>query len=118
MANISRPLSGRATERKILERLTASRKSEFLAIYGRRRVGKTFLVRRFFQDQSVVYFEMIGRFGGSLESHLRVFAESLSVAFHNGAALALPANWHAAFRMLGAAIEAHKTKKKFVMKKT
>ena len=57
MASISWPLCGRDTERKTLERLTRSRKSEFLAIYGRRRIGKTFLVRRFFQEQPVVYFE-------------------------------------------------------------
>ena len=106
MASISRPLSGRSAERTILDRLVKSGKSEFLAIYGRRRVGKTFLVRRFFQGQPVVYFEMIGRFEGTLRDHLRIFSESLSAAFHGGADLQPPASWHDAFRALQAAVEA------------
>lgn len=36
---------GRIEERKILESYCESPKSEFVAVYGRRRVGKTFLVR-------------------------------------------------------------------------
>lgn len=55
MASILPPLSGRRGERSILERLLGSRRSEFLAVYGRRRVGKTFLVRRFFQERPVTY---------------------------------------------------------------
>lgn len=33
-----------------LENYIASRKSEFIAIYGRRRVGKTFLVKELLED--------------------------------------------------------------------
>jgi hypothetical protein len=116
MAKISRPLSGRAGERAILERLAKSAKSEFLAVYGRRRVGKTFLIRRFFQDQPVVYFEMVGRVDGTLEDHLRIFSESLAATFHRGANLAPPESWHDAFRALEASIEAQKkTKRKLVL---
>ena len=39
---------GRAKEIKQLNKLLNSNKSEFAALYGRRRVGKTFLVREFF----------------------------------------------------------------------
>ena len=34
-----------------LERLSQSKKAEFLAVYGRRRVGKTYLITRFFENQ-------------------------------------------------------------------
>ncbi len=81
MASILPPLSGRRGERAILERLLGSRRSEFLAVYGRRRVGKTFLVRRFFQERSVTYFEMVGRFEGSQADQLQIFADSLSSTF-------------------------------------
>lgn len=91
-ATIGRPLSGRREERETLARLLASDKSEFVALYGRRRVGKSFLVRRFFQDAPVVYFEMVGRFEGTIEMHLRIFAESLSATFHRGAPVAPPAS--------------------------
>jgi uncharacterized protein len=41
---------GRKNELEILERLYTSRKSEFLIVYGRRRVGKTFLIDQRFDD--------------------------------------------------------------------
>jgi AAA+ ATPase superfamily predicted ATPase len=43
-------LIGRETELSILGSAYSSEKSEFVAIYGRRRVGKTYLVRRYFED--------------------------------------------------------------------
>ena len=41
---------GRDKERKELEKLYNSNKAEMVAIYGRRRVGKTFLVDEVFND--------------------------------------------------------------------
>ncbi len=41
---------GREIEIEKLENYIASRKSEFIAIYGRRRVGKTFLVKELLED--------------------------------------------------------------------
>ncbi len=41
-------LIGRKNEIQKLDNIVQSKKSEFLAIYGRRRVGKTFLVREYF----------------------------------------------------------------------
>jgi AAA+ ATPase superfamily predicted ATPase len=38
-------ISGRRDEIKVLDKATKSSEPEFVAIYGRRRVGKTFLVR-------------------------------------------------------------------------
>ncbi len=45
---VSNALIGRVAEQKELQRIVESTKSEFLVVYGRRRVGKTFLVREFF----------------------------------------------------------------------
>ena len=38
-------LIGRIKEKQLLEQYVESEHSEFIAIYGRRRIGKTFLVR-------------------------------------------------------------------------
>jgi AAA+ ATPase superfamily predicted ATPase len=38
----------RASERAILRRCVESPEAEFVAIYGRRRIGKTYLVRQVF----------------------------------------------------------------------
>jgi hypothetical protein len=118
MASISQPLSGRREQRKVLARLVGSDKSEFLAVYGRRRVGKTFLIRRFFQDAPVAYFEMVGQLEATLADHLRIFAEALSRAFYRGAPLDPPASWHAAFQALEKAVESlprAPTRKKVVL---
>lgn len=42
-------LIGRKKEIQKLDAAISSKKSEFLAVYGRRRVGKTFLIREYFQ---------------------------------------------------------------------
>lgn len=114
-ASIRRQLSGRRAERDVLARALGSAKSEFIAVYGRRRIGKTFLIRRFFQDEPVVYFEMVGRFEGRIETQLQLFAEALSRTFFRGAPLVAPSNWHEAFRALQAAIEGSRTNRKFVL---
>ena len=41
---------GREYEIRQLEKYRNSKESEFIIVYGRRRVGKTFLVKEFFDD--------------------------------------------------------------------
>jgi uncharacterized protein len=41
---------GRKKEKEILDNLLVSPKAEFVAIYGRRRVGKTFLIRQYLKN--------------------------------------------------------------------
>ena len=45
--------TGREKEQAILKDLLQSRESEFVALYGRRRVGKTFLVQTVYQNEIV-----------------------------------------------------------------
>ena len=42
---------GRKNELSVLKSLITSKKSEFVAVYGRRRVGKTFLIRSAFDER-------------------------------------------------------------------
>ena len=42
---------GRKAEIRELEKLYKSESSEFVAVYGRRRVGKTFLIKEVFKDR-------------------------------------------------------------------
>ncbi len=58
-------LIGRKQEQKTLEQIWRSKEAELCAIYGRRRVGKTFLVRSYFQDKGL-YLEFTGIKNGSL----------------------------------------------------
>ena len=58
---------GRETEKEILEEVIESNKAEFLAIYGRRRVGKTHLITNFIRSVKCVFFHVTGIQKGSLE---------------------------------------------------
>ena len=51
---------GRKKELSVLKSLLASTKSEFVAVYGRRRVGKTFLIRSAFDEQFTFQVTALG----------------------------------------------------------
>jgi len=63
-------LIGRTKEQEELRRLTESGQPEFVAIYGRRRVGKTYLIRSFFHDDFTFYTAGIAR--GTRQEQLRL----------------------------------------------
>lgn len=93
----------RIKELKILERIHQSGKPEFLAVYGRRRVGKTFLIREFFKDKGL-YFALTGVKKASMRKQLRNFAEEFSRVF-KPTEYKLPKDWFEAFSQLRKAIE-------------
>jgi AAA+ ATPase superfamily predicted ATPase len=70
---MSAVIIGRESEKKILERLLQSSQPELLALYGRRRVGKTFLIRTFFAKELV--FSCSGQYGAKTKEQLVNFAE-------------------------------------------
>ena len=67
---------GREQELNILDRILSSNESEFVAIYGRRRVGKTFLIREYFEEQMVFYHTGIANV--SQKEELKAFAHALT----------------------------------------
>ena len=66
---------GRDKEIQALRSAMDSDKSEFVALYGRRRVGKTFLVSEFFNGKFA--FHHAGREGASRRETLASFREAL-----------------------------------------
>ena len=66
---------GRSKEKQRLEALYNSNGSEFLVIYGRRRVGKTYLVRQHFENRFA--FVTTGLYKKSQEVQLTQFAMAL-----------------------------------------
>ncbi|MDV0444695.1 hypothetical protein MmiAt1_02300 [Methanimicrococcus sp. At1] len=67
---------GRYKETEILNDCFESNQSEFVAVYGRRRVGKTFLVRKTFENNFAFYFT--GSANLSLKDQLHNFNISLN----------------------------------------
>jgi AAA+ ATPase superfamily predicted ATPase len=47
-------LIGRKSESNILAAAALNNKSELIAVYGRRRVGKTFLIRAYFKKSIII----------------------------------------------------------------
>ncbi len=109
------PLIGRKEEIKKMHRYLTSRKSEFVAVYGRRRVGKTFLVRKAYQNKFA--FQLTGLANVSMKYQLSQFHAALSKH-----ALAVnwtpePAtDWFIAFRQLSDYLERlpHQKNKKVI----
>lgn len=97
------PLVGRGPERRLLESAMASPEAELIAVYGRRRVGKTFLIRKHFHGD--LAFELTGMYGAGFRTQLQTFADSLRRATGAGAASGpAPASWREAFAALAAAL--------------
>ncbi len=67
---------GRGYEQKLIQERCKSNKAELIAIYGRRRVGKTFLVRKMFNDQFA--FSFIGMYEVSRAVQLEQFRIALA----------------------------------------
>ena len=66
-------LIGRETEMAELRRCMESDRSEFVIVYGRRRVGKTFLVDRYFNGE--YDFSFVGRNKQAMAKQVRGFAK-------------------------------------------
>lgn len=79
--------------------------AQLIAIYGRRRVGKTCLVRHCFENPKNYYMEVTGLQNGTLIQQLTIFTESLSKTFFNNALISIPKNWFEAFKMLTKQLE-------------
>jgi uncharacterized protein len=98
------PVAGREKEKRRMRRLMESGKAEFLAVYGRRRVGKTFLIRQFFEKD--LCFQMSGSYGSSTEDQLYSFAEALAPLVKSKVPLPIPKTWREAFSQLRDTLEA------------
>ncbi|MEI8296001.1 MAG: ATP-binding protein [Alphaproteobacteria bacterium] len=96
---------GRHEEVAHFEEKLSSVYAEFITVYGRRRVGKTYLISQFFSQQTGVYFEQTGLNDGGLHEQLTVFSKMLSKSFYGGAKMAIPDNWMEALQSLTNAID-------------
>lgn len=106
-------LVGRTAEIDILNKALQSSEPEMVALIGRRRVGKTFLVRQAFAGK--IDFELTGEQNASMRQQLQNFADRLT--FHAKPLIPFqrPGNWHEAFTMLVTWLEADKKPQKRVL---
>ena len=101
---------GRKTERQLLDEYMQSGKAEFVALFGRRRVGKTYLVEEYFNHH--FDFSVTGVVDGSRAEQMEVFFLALQGIGYTGKR---PKTWMEAFSILGSLLEPKLTKRRCVL---
>ena len=91
---------GRQEEITRLEKYMSSGQSEFIAIYGRRRIGKTYLVREMFEGK--FSFRMTAKENADTKEQLNNFYQSFNNFTRTDET---PRDWDHAFHILERYIE-------------
>ena len=84
-------LIGREYEIEKLNNMLIVGQPEFLAVYGRRRVGKTFLVRQYLKENIV--FDFTGTKAGKTEQQLKNFYDEYIKRTKAKSKKAPPSTW-------------------------
>lgn len=104
---------GRTDEKQVLDSILSSILPELVAIYGRRRVGKTYLVRTYLQAH--IKFEFSGIHHINTDIQLQNFHKALSVQLNNNVPLPAPSDWFNAFDLLASLLSKRMRSKKTVV---
>ncbi len=112
---MSSKITGRKEEKLKLKKILSSKEAEFIAVYGRRRVGKTCLIRDSIMTNKARFIEVTGLKDGNLSQQLEIFTEAFAEAFGLKYSPSQPKSWRAAFKMLTEAILNLPKNKKFVI---
>lgn len=102
---------GRKHEQEILQECLDSTKAEFIAVYGRRRIGKTYLVKQFFEEKFDFY--ATGVYNISRTEQLKRW--KIQLQKHSGEKTVKPKDWFEAFDQLQKYLESLADKKRIVI---
>ncbi len=89
---------GREYELSRLQESLRSNQSELIAVYGRRRIGKTYLIRHVYEKR--IKLEITGLYQGSKEKQLDIFFDALRAASTRFEKVDTPKDWKEAFELL------------------
>lgn len=103
---------GRIKEIQQLQQLLQDNRSHFVAVYGRRRIGKTFLIRELFKNDFTFY--VTGMANASLKLQLSNFNLSLRKLKAFDETNPIATDWLTAFHQLATPLEKSKQRKKII----
>ncbi len=104
------PLIGREFESKKMREFLETNESELLAVIGRRRVGKTFLIKKVYENELVFHITGIKDVNKKLQ--IQNFVEARNDFFPESSPFATPDNWLTAFTQLKQILGKPKKKKR------
>jgi uncharacterized protein len=106
-------LIGREIQKRQIEKYFHENRAHFVAVYGRRRVGKTFLIKEYFQNNFTFY--CTGLLNGNKNQQLHNFVTNLSGQLKYFDENASINNWYDAFNELIKALSKIKESQKKVI---
>ena len=106
-------LIGRKKEKEILQKALLSEEAEMVSVIGRRRVGKTFLIKSVYKDQ--IAFEMSGIQNAPRDEQLKNFANRLKEMAPSSLVIKPPTDWLEAFFLLIAYLKQKNQDQKIVV---
>ncbi len=109
----TRFFTGREEETAALRSLSQASQADLVAVIGRRRVGKTYLVKHAYKNQFA--FHITGIKNADRQTMIRAFATKIEETSKSKFPVAVPDNWLDAFNLLKRYLLSLKTKKKKVI---
>jgi AAA+ ATPase superfamily predicted ATPase len=107
---------GREIEIAKLTEAFDSNEAEFIALYGRRRVGKTYLVSHYFLSKECLFFHTTGIQNAPLQDQLYAFTRTLESTFlPPNMILKEPTSWIKAFELLTTLMKEQNPQTKIVL---
>jgi hypothetical protein len=106
------PIAGRKEEVSTLAALKTSNRSAFVALYGRRRIGKTYLIRNVYEDD--FSFQVTGLAKADTNGQLANFYVALLKYFPGLEGKSSPQNWFESFLLLSKCLEESSFERKIV----
>ena len=107
---MGKEIIGRSLEKQKLTEILSSHRSELVAVYGRRRIGKTYLIREFFNDK--IIFSFIGLSAENKSNQIKNFVLKLNEFTDKLKNEPLPKDWLEAFSLLKKYLKTIKESKK------
>lgn len=101
---------GREREKNELRELMTADSSKFVAVYGRRRIGKTLLIREAFSDTFTFRYSGVYNCGNAKQ--LQNFR--MALVSQGAGDIDIPQDWFSAFGLLGKFLESSDAEKKVV----
>ena len=95
---MSKNIAGRKHEMQVLSDALNSYRSELIAVYGRRRIGKTYLIREYFNKKIV--FSFTGLSTGKRPEQIKNFILKLNEITNKFTGQRQPVDWLEAFSLL------------------